>query len=157
MNTWRLMTHHENPKGALEWMRKNERIAIGWGRIGDLRTYNFQSPEEIKAVLRAHPIYPKYPNAASMGPSLWDFYVTMQKGELVILSTGKRELVVEVIGDYEWRENPDLEGDYFNQRRVRLTTLNPEKVWHEAGANFPQGQSRYRTLLRCVKPSVDSV
>ncbi len=148
MNTWRLMTHHSDKKGALEWARKNERIAIGWGDIGSLTKYG--SMEEIKTAIKAQPKYPKYPNAASMGPTLRDFYTEMQHGDLVILSTGRRELVVEVVGDYEWRENPELEGDYFHQRRVRLTTRNPEDVWHQAGASFPVGQSRYRTLLRCV-------
>lgn len=148
MNTWRMMTHHRNAKGALDWTRKNERIAIGWGDIGSLTNYG--SMEEVKTAIKAQLNYPDYPNAASMGPTLWDFYTEMKHGDLVILSTGKRELVVEVVGDYEWRGNPDLEGDYFHQRRVRLTTLSPEKVWQEAGASFPVGQSKYRTLLRCV-------
>ena len=148
MNTWRLMTYHTKPNPMLEWTRKNERIAIGWGDIGSLT--NFRSVEEVKTAIKARPRYPKYPNAALLGPSLWDLYVTMQKGDLVILSTGKRELVVEVVGDYEWNQDPDFEGNYWHQRRVKLTILNPEKVWHEAGAKFSIGQSRYCTLLRCV-------
>lgn len=148
MNTWRLMTYHTKPNPMLEWTRKNERIAIGWGDISALT--NFHSVEEVKTAIKAQPRYHQYPNAAWQGPSLWDLYVTMQKGDLVILSTGKRELVVEVVGDYEWRQTPDFEGNYWHQRGVRLTTQNPEKVWHEAGASFPVGQSRYRTLLRCV-------
>ncbi len=148
MNTWRLMTYHTKPNLMFDWTRQNERIAIGWGGIGALT--NFRSVEEIKAAIKAQPRYHEYPNAASTGPSLWDFYTEMQKGDLVILSTGKRELVVEVVGDYQWCQTPDFEGNYWHQRRVKLTTLNPEKVWHEAGASFPIGQSRYRTLLRCM-------
>jgi predicted Mrr-cat superfamily restriction endonuclease len=132
----------------LDWTRKNERIAIGWGDIGSLTSY--RSVEEVKTAIKAQSRYHQYPNAALMGPSLWDLYTEMQKGDLVILSTGKREQVVEVVSAYEWCQNPDFEGNYWHQRRVKLTTRNPEKVWHEAGASFPVGQSRYRTLLRCT-------
>ena len=148
MNTWRLMTYHAKPNPMLDWTRQNVRIAIGWGDIGSLS--NFHSVEEVKTAIKARPRYPQYPNAGSTGPSLWDFYTEMRRGDLVILSTGKRELVVEVVGDYEWRQSPDFEGNYWHQRRVKLTALNPEKVWRGAGAGFPIGESRYRTLLRVV-------
>lgn len=147
MTTWRLMTYHEKPNPMLDWTRENERIAIGWGDIGALTKFN--SVEEVKAAIKTRPRYPQYPNAASTGPSLWEFYTEMQIGDLVILRGGKH-IVVEVVGDYEWNKTPAFAGNYWHQRRVKLTTLNPEATWHQAGGNFPVGQSRYRTLLRVV-------
>ena len=47
MNIWRLKTHHIDADGAFEWTRKHNRIAVGWGEIGDLRRLNFSSADDI--------------------------------------------------------------------------------------------------------------
>lgn len=38
-------------------------------------------------------------NSGTGGKSLWNFYSVMQKGDLVILSIGRRALAVEVVGE----------------------------------------------------------
>jgi hypothetical protein len=52
----------------------------------------------------------------------------MQKGDLGILSTAaRRELVVEVRGEYEWCEDGPVFGDgYTHQRLVRLMAMDPD-------------------------------
>lgn len=78
----------------------------------------------------------------------------MQKGDLVILSTGsRRELVVEVAGKYEWvAETPTWMGNYQHQRRVEISTWDADELWHKAGAKPIAGHSIRWTLIRCAKP-----
>lgn len=118
MNIWRMKTHHIDPEGAVAWSRKHGRIAIGWGRIGDVT--EFQTQVDIREAIRSCYPTPQYSNNAHLGaPSLWDLCHTMQKGDLVILSgRAPRELVVEVIGDYKFvtEETPTQtnEGEYYS-------------------------------------------
>lgn len=147
MNVWRLITHHENKEAALFWIRQNGRIAIGWGDIGDIRKRAYGSKDETAdAVRRA---YPQLRNSGSGGISLWDFYSGMVPGALVVLSASKaRELVVEVQGDYEWREQSPLDGDYHHQRQVLIRRdLSPDEIWRKAGGAAP-GQNVHCTLIR---------
>jgi len=39
MNVWRLVVHHEEQEQqhALKWISEQGRIALGWGRISDIR------------------------------------------------------------------------------------------------------------------------
>lgn len=154
MNVWRLMTHHENPESALAWSILNNRIAIGWGNLGDLSLQQLQSPAEISGLIRYY--YPGLRNSGTGGKSLWNFYSVMQKGDLVILSVGRRALAVEVVGDYEFSDAPvlngvELSGDYCHQRQVKPSGWDVEKLWHIAGAKITEGQSRYQALVRCEK------
>ena len=79
---------------------------------------------------------------------MWDFYSVMQKDDLVILSASKpRVLVVEVEGDYEWKDQSPFEGDYQHQRRVVIRRdLSPEDIWRKAGGAAP-GQNPHCTLI----------
>ena len=148
-----MKTHHIDPEGAVAWSRKNGRIAIGWGRVGDITKYKSQS--EIKEAIRSCYPVPQYSNNAHLGaPSLWDLCHTMQKDDLVILSgRAPRELVVEVIGDYRFitEETPTQtdEGEYYNQRTVRVTEFDPNKLWFAAGQ--APGEHRYKTLIKCAR------
>ena len=54
MNIYRMIAHHTDKPAAMEWTRKNRRIAIGWGDTGDVAAY--ESKAEIKAALPA--LYP---------------------------------------------------------------------------------------------------
>lgn len=149
MNVWRMFTHHIDPDKAIAWSRKNDRIAIGWGRVGDATDY--QSQSEIKAAIRDRYPIPHFRNNAHLGaPSLWDFCHTMQHGDLVILSgRTPRTVVVEVNGDYEYVEGESpLEGDYRNQRSVRFTDIDPNKLWFAAGQ--APGKTVYQTLIQCA-------
>lgn len=159
MNIWRLITHHINPDEALIWIRKNGRIAIGWGAIGDIGKLNYSSASAIGAAIRYH--YPHKHNSGLGGPSLWNFYDGMSKGDLVILSARRpRALVVEVLGKYEYvtdqsphlRPNSHLEGDYQHQRLIQVSAIDPEKLWHAAGARPAPGQNIRYTLMKCARP-----
>lgn len=74
---WRLVTHHINTETALRWTRREERIAIGWGDIGDIRAQGYQSVEDIGEAIKNS--YPKAENSGQGSRNLWDFYSTMQR------------------------------------------------------------------------------
>lgn len=158
MNVWRLITHHKDKDRALLWARQNGRIAIGWGAIGDIRRQGYRSDKEISAAIQRE--YPQLNNAALGGPSLWQFYAEVQKGDLVILSADKpRVLVVEVDlenGDYEWTD--EIQGpseEYYHQRRVLMRRdQDANDLWDRAGGAMP-GQNPYLTLIRCALPLDD--
>ena len=150
---WRLITHHEDRDGALRWSLNNGRIALGWGRIGELGAHKFGSEAEIsEAILHqfnigAHPLN----NSKAGGFSLWNFYTKMQIGDLVILRGAKMSRVVQVTGDYFFDEqNMPSPHDFYNhQRRVEVTKLDAETIWNRAGRMAKDGGSIYRTLIRC--------
>ena len=160
MNIWRLITHHEDADGALAWTCQNGRIAIGWGKIGDLRHQVFNSSKEVGVIIRRY--YPELNNSGLGGISLWNFYSQMQKGDLVILSSSRpRELVVEVQGEYKYSTIPkvngvELSGHYQHQRRVQVSEWNPEELWHLAGARPATGQNIRQTLIKCERPLTQS-
>ena len=58
---------------ALHWAINNRRIAIGWGKIGELSAYS--SPDEINAAINQH--YPNDDNKWHFGHSLYDFRYRM--------------------------------------------------------------------------------
>lgn len=157
VNVWRLSTHHIDRNAGLTWVRKNERIAIGWGLIGDIRQY--KSKDEIRAAIKKHYPVPPYKNNAHWGaPSLWDLCHTVKQGDLIILSGATpRTLVVQVVGDYEYKEDAPLiggttDGEYRYQRAIKVTAYDPEKIWAAVGA--APGKSRYQTLIQCAQ-SID--
>lgn len=158
VNVWRLITHHSDRQGALAWTKQNGRIALGWGVIGDLREQGFGSADDIRDAIRQAYRDGRHPtqNSGNGGPSLWDFYRTMQPDDLVILSAKlARELVVQVEGPYEWREDvplPEIYKHYNYQRRVRIACLDPEAVWRAGGGGYVAGASVYRTLIRLARP-----
>lgn len=144
-----MITHHTDRDSAIAWTKRNGRIAIGWGRTGDIRQY--ASQDQLKTAIRdCYPI-PPYGNNAHWGaPSLWDFCHEIQIGDLVILSGRKtRELVVKITGDYEFvaGESP-LFGDYQNQRGAEMMLIDGNQLWHKAGK--APGQPVYRTLIKCA-------
>lgn len=149
MNLWRMIVHHSLPTDALDWVRRNNRIAVGWGNIGDLRVLNFRSGGEIGSAIRQ--VYPQLRNSGMGGPSLLNFYQEMKQGDLVILGTGlKRVLVVRVESSYKYETGNIMGlGDYYHQREISLTNLNPDEVWDQAGAAVAPGQSIRWTVVRC--------
>jgi predicted Mrr-cat superfamily restriction endonuclease len=151
VNVWRLIAHHAKPEWAIHWSRQNERIAVGWGRIGDIQQQGYRSAADIGAAIRRE--YPEERNSGLGGPSLWGFYAEMEIGDLVILSSKKRrEAVLEVKGEYEWRPtDPPYHYPYRHQRRARLRNLDPEELWRTAGARPAPGQSIRWTLIRCAE------
>ena len=151
MNVWKMIAHHADRDSATAWTRQNERIAIGWGSIGDLLQY--RSVAEISAAIRENYPIPPYKRNAHLGaPSLWDFCHTVQKDDLVILKGGKTgSVVVKIVGKYEYAAGQSpLEGDYQNQRMVQTTAFDPEKLWRAAGE--APGTNVYQTLRKCAHP-----
>ena len=86
---------------------------------------------------------------------MWDFYRTMDNGDLVILSAEKSfMLVVEGDGDYEWTEESALEGDYQHQRRVVIRRdLSPREIGEKAGKAARQNQ--HQTLIQSERTLTD--
>ena len=82
-NVWRLIAHHEDRDAAIRWSLKNERIAIGWGGIGDLGSGVFNSAADIQDAIRV--AYPQKSNGSNGGFSLWSFYSAVKIGDQVIL------------------------------------------------------------------------
>ena len=152
VKVWRLIAHHENPEWAVDWSRQNERIAVGWGRIGDIRQQGYRSAKEIGAAIRRE--YPGLPNSGLGGPSLWNLYNDVGLGDLVILGyKGKRLAVFEVQGEYEYQPtDPSYWYPYPHQRHARLRSLDPEQLWRAAEAGPGKGQSSRWTLFRCAQP-----
>ena len=149
MNIYRMIVHHTDRAAAMRWTKANRRIAIGWGEIGDIARYD--SVEQIKAAIKDKYRKPDYPqNSGHGGSSLWDFAHSIEIGDLIILLGDKgRELVVEVVGDYEFVPGASpLFGEYNNQRAIEITEYDGDKLWRAAGGAVP-GVSVYRTLVRC--------
>ena len=152
MNVWRLITHHHLPEEALAWSRKNGRLAIGWSRVQDINRQGYASPKEITAAIEQ--CHPETRNAGAGGTNLWDFFFSMRVGDLVILSTGgKRTLVMEVTGDYEFKDKPeDSIGGYTHQRTARILPVDPDRLWRLAGGQPSIGQCIRWPLVKCLKP-----
>ena len=142
MNVWRLITHWREPEAALKWSQQNGRIAVGWGRTGDIR--NYTSAREIVGAVRNE--YPGIQNAPLSGGQLWNFCHTLAQDDLVILSVGKnggRSLVVQVKGGYEFvsSEEAPLRDDFQHQRKVEVTPSDPNRLWHLAGSQPAMGHN----------------
>jgi hypothetical protein len=78
MTVWRLVAHDEDVEEQLRWSLRTGRLAIGWGAIGDLRSYAPKSISEITK--RISDAYPRATNAHLGGPSLWDFFQACPRG-----------------------------------------------------------------------------
>jgi hypothetical protein len=152
---WRLVTNHEPDKviPALRWTVERGYLALGWGVAGDLIAAGYRSSEAIAQVLRERG---DSQTAGMGGRCLWDFWRTMRVGDLVILSTGEyglRQAVMEVTGDYEWRNKTDhpSQGNYQHQRRARYTGWPCDQMWVRAGAKHRRGQHIRFALIRLPK------
>lgn len=158
MTIWRLIAHHENATDAIEEMKRRNRIAIGWSKVGDLSKTGITGPSDIKNLISKayHPIE----NAHLGGPSLWNLYHHMQIGDLVILNAnGKRECVFEVIGPYIHEPNTGQILGYAHQRPACLTSINPEDLWNSSGSAVAEGHNIRWTLAACsetpkAKPAI---
>jgi hypothetical protein len=150
MNVWRLATHHADPEAVVDWSQLTGRIAIGWGKVGNIREKGYTSTNEIAKTTRL--LYPGLHNAPFSGVQLWNFYYTMKPDDLVILSTGKyRALVMQAQGDYEFvpSEEAPLFGDYQHQRKAVVTSIDPDQLWRSTGSRPMPGQNIRWTLIQC--------
>lgn len=148
MKVWRLIAHHEDPDGAVEEMKQRNRIAIGWSRIGDLRSAGVSDPSEIASLIAVahHPIE----NSHLGGPSLWNLYKNMEEGDLVIVNAkGKRVCVFEVIGPYLYEAGAGQIKGYGHQRPACVTSIKPDDLWNGSGSPVLKGQNIRWTLVAC--------
>lgn len=145
------MTHHCDTEAAVAWSREQRRIAMGWGHIGDIGRYS--CPEDVVYAVRDR--YPELPTWAVSGKQLWGFAHEMKVGEPVILSTGSsRPAVMIIAGEYEHTlgSQPPSSDDYFNQRPVRETGIEPDGLWKVAGSGPAVGWNVRWTLVKCAAP-----
>ena len=135
VNVWRLRAHHEQccHLPMIQWATDNNRIAIGWGAVGNLTQAQFTAPGAIRAaaIQIANQTNNVWYRRPLLGINLWNFrggahpfYAqaqggphphrqAMQCGDLVILKTdiGPRKgfqnsVVMRVTGPYEYVDSP---------------------------------------------------
>jgi transcriptional regulator with XRE-family HTH domain len=160
---WRLVVWHlsnrEERQSAVDWAVSNRRIAIGWGKIGDIR--QLSTPGDVKKAIQREYSNNDPNNWRYGGDSVYDFCYRMKPGDLVILSTGKGGgpvLVMEITGPYEYfddphRSYPNDESAYRYQRKARIVDMDPDQLWKKAGRKPLGGQNVHRALvqgLNCV-------
>lgn len=138
----------------MRWSRQNNRIALGWDNLGDLNSgiYNSGIYNSQKAVENAiRKFHLQNSNFKSGSFSLWNFYHEMKQGDFVILKGDKDNRVVEVTSDYYFdSSNCSSNEDYFHQRSVKFTQLDPQQLWRASGGMALDGGSIYRALIRCA-------
>ena len=149
---WRIITHHADKERLLKWSFENGQIALGWNAVGDLRQY--KSAKEVSAAVVKR--FPHLPNRHFGGVQLWNFYRTLQPGDLVILSTGgRREAVMEVTGGYAFAGDT-VEDDYLYAHRrsaKQRLDLDAEVLWRYAGgADLAPGQNIRWAFVQCGTP-----
>lgn len=145
MHVWRLMAHDDPAKQdrTINWSRANCRIAIGWGRVGDLR--DLHGPEEISRRIKQK--YGDLHNAQLGGLSRWRFYDGMRINDLVIVNDSTRRpwrIVMRITGDYQFVTSPGI-GGYRHQRPAEYVERDPNQLWTRPAA----GENIRWTLLRC--------
>lgn len=152
ITVWRVTAHHKEPKVAARWIESANIIAIGWGKIGDVR--KFKSAPEIADAVHGH--YPARKDWNRGGKSLFDLCHRMKIGDLVIVSCKGRGriLVMEVEGDYVFKPEVELQpiGDYQHQRKGKLVLIDPDMLWKVSGGF---NGDRFLPLIRC-RESIDS-
>lgn len=148
-HVWRLIAHHEDSDLAIQTCKEASRIAIGWGRIGDLHRFSASTSEIGKAI---RSFYPKLSNARLGGPSLLRFAHQIRIGDIIIISDGSRRRdVAEVTGEYQWNTDwsPVPQGDYWHQRAANFWAVAPaDELWRRCGAAVAEGESIRWPLAR---------
>lgn len=160
MNVWRLIiTHKSDPKPMLDWAKKNGRVAIGWGLIGDIAEKGYTSQKDISDAINSIVEYHKLNNAGHGGASLYNFCYNVQYGDLVILTKGKRYLVMKVEGNYEFNNKSEElpNKDYHHQRKASVLPIDADKLWQLAGATHAEGHNFYWTICKLQKPIDEAI
>lgn len=148
MTIWRLIAHHEDPDAAIAEMKRRNRIAIGWSDVGDLSKAKVSRSSDITQLISEthHPIE----NTHLGGPSLWNIYYEMQKGDMVILNArSRRKCVFQVIGSYVFEADEGQILGYAHQRSACLTSMDADTLWEKAGNVVAKGQNIRWTLAAC--------
>jgi hypothetical protein len=150
---WRLIAHHAAPAEALRWSANSNLIAVGWGGIGSVGEGGYASAQNISSAIRE--TYPDLHNSGSGGVCLYNFCFHVKVGDLVIISgNGRRSLVMEVEGDYQFKPHPEAQpiGDYQHQRKATSLPIDPDALWRQAGGGPRDGHNIRWTLIECRRP-----
>lgn len=116
-------------------------IGLGWDDLGDLTNYN--SKEEIVKGLQT--IYKTDSSKKNDATANWDFYKTMEVGDIIIVKKGKRKLLGygEVVSDY-----------YYDQDRDEYTSIRDVK-WVKSGEWILTFDLVLKTLTNITKYDSD--
>ena len=108
-------------------------MAIGWGDIGDLRS--FKTKEDMKVQMRK--LYDPESSFKNQAHATWQFVHDMKIGDIIFVKKGLRQLVGlgKVISDYEY--DLTMGDNYNNIRRVQ---------WLYRGEWAHPGQAAIKTL-----------
>lgn len=108
--------------GYEELAFEKELVAIGWAATGDLMA----TPDhaQIRQAVRAGYPFVERESADSYAEQLFQFRVSMAKGDLVLLfrRSGPDVAAGWIVGDYQYR--PDLPGDIRHVRSVRWARVD---------------------------------
>lgn len=143
----------------IQWAAGNNRIAIGWGAVGDLAQY--ATPQDMRTAAEeiADQTNNNWLRKPLLGINLWNFrggahpfYAraqggphphrqAMQCGDLVILKrtgTWKDSVAMRVTGPYEFIDPPQAlpcitDYGYQHQRKAVPTCCAPKALWDVAG------------------------
>ncbi|HXT01873.1 MAG TPA: hypothetical protein VN915_14455 [Elusimicrobiota bacterium] len=151
---WRLIAHHEDSDLAIRRCKENSKIAIGWGKIGDLLKHSADVASIGESI---RDTYPTLSNSANGAPSLFRFAHHLRKGDLIIISDGsRRREVAEVTGAYEWNQgwSPVQDGDYWHHRGARFWAKAPaDELWRMSGGAIAEGENIRWPLARLAHPA----
>lgn len=147
MQIWRLVAHHEKSEEALQKMKENGRVAIGWSDLGDLMQLQPSSSKDISSKIKT--IRADVSNAMMAGPSLWNLYSEVEIGDQVIVTAnGRRECVFEITGPYVFDSENSILG-YSHQRPAALTEIDPQILWQASDSSVAEGENVRWTLSKC--------
>ncbi len=154
INVWRYIPYHatddpNNKDRALAIAKREGRITIGWGRIGDIQLLRPQSSLDIETHVRAKYQADKLGNYKRGGETLWDLFNTLRPEDLIVGHGHLDKCVFEVTGSYYWDDALYLryEDEYSHRLHVDLTELDPEKTIARAKLNKAPESDRYKPLL----------
>ena len=140
----------------LDWSENTGRIAIGWGKVGDIRTMGYASRRDVSLAIRQR--YSILSDSGADGACLYEFCFGMKPGDLVILSREyARSLVMRIDDAYEYvyRQDRLPAADYHHQRAASVAPIHADALWRMAGDAPAPGHSLRWPLIQCRRP-VDS-
>ncbi|NIT56038.1 MAG: hypothetical protein GWN00_07305, partial [Aliifodinibius sp.] len=133
----------------------NGLISIGWRELGDISEYN---EEELRAAIER-----TYPNGSAGNKTkifnmLWDFYHSIQEGDIVIARRGRKKIaaigMVTRTAYYSHAKNAEASGvdnSYSNHIDVRWCDAPRDKVFDRIVFGmqtlYEIGESQYKTLV----------
>lgn len=121
-NYWRIGTHIDDESYWAE-MEKDNFIAIGWDRLGDLNENNINSRNDVQKLLQSKNYYTNDNRLASkQAGQIYSFYEDIQNGDVVLAQEGDKVLGICIIKD-----DYDFIGDTSaaHQHEVEWINTNP--------------------------------